>query len=686
MRAKHSKHNHSHEESRSEHPHGEQESLHQGHGGEHGGHVHHDHKGMVEDFKRRFIWSSILTIPVVLLSPSIQEFLGYSIVFPGSQYVQWILSTIIYVYGGYPFIKGLVEELRKRNPGMMTLIGIAISVAYFYSTAVVFIIPGKTFFWELATLIDVMLLGHWIEMKSLLRASRALEELVKTLPTIAHLVKDHETVDVPVTEVSPGDIVLVKPGEKIPVDGIVVEGASSVNEAMITGEAKPVSKKPGSKVIAGTINIDGSLVVKALKTGKDTYLMQVIELVKKAQESKSRMQDLANRAARILTFIGIGAGTATLSFWLLYGYDFVFALERAVTVMVITCPHALGLAVPLVIARSTSIAAMHGLLIRNRVAFENARNLQAVVYDKTGTLTKGVFTVTDVVVLDEDYDEEQVLRIAASLEEKSEHPIAKSIVDYAKSKGIVLEQVEEFKAIPGTGVMGKVKGLHVMIVGPGYIREHYGEPKDPRILELKEQGKTIVYLVVENKLVAALALADEIRPEAFEAVEKLRERGIKTILLTGDNAKVAKWVAEKLGLDEYYAEVLPHEKAQVIKKIKEKGLVVAMVGDGVNDAPALVEADVGIAIGAGTDVAVESADIVLVRNDPRDIPALIDLASRTYRKIFQNLLWATGYNAIAIPLAAGVLYGYGILLPPAAGALLMSASTVIVAANSQLLK
>ncbi len=660
-------------------------------GKQHVEHIHethkgHDHRAMIEEYKHKFIVSSILTIPVILLSPSIQEFIGYSIVFPGSIHLSWILSTIIYVYGGLPFLKGMVDELRKRNPGMMTLIGIAISVAYLYSSAVVFLIHGKTFFWELATLIDVMLLGHWIEMKSVIRASRALEELVKTLPTIAHVIRGRDIIDVPVSHVKPGNLVLVKPGEKIPVDGIIVEGKSSVNESMMTGEAKPVAKKPGDNVIAGTINIDGSLTVKALKTGKDTYLMQVVELVRKAQESKSRMQDLANRAARILTFIGVGGGTVTLLFWLLYGFDFVFALERAVTVMVITCPHALGLAVPLVIARSTSIAAMNGLLIRNRIAFEKARGLQAVVYDKTGTLTKGVFKVTDVILLDDAYDIEEVLGLAASLEEKSGHPIAKSIVEYAKSKGIKSCRVEDFKALPGTGVRGIINGKEVMVAGPGYVREHYGEIRDSRIVELREQGKTIVYLIVYDKPIAAIALADEIRPEAYEAVEKLRKRGIRTILLTGDNAKVARWVTEKLGLDEFYAEVLPHEKAEVIRKIKEEGLVVAMVGDGVNDAPALVEADVGIAIGAGTDVAVESADIVLVRNDPRDIPALIDLADRTYKKIFQNLLWATGYNSIAIPLAAGVLYGYGILLPPAAGALLMSISTVIVAANSQFLR
>ncbi len=649
-------------------------------------HKDHNHKTMVEEYKRKFIVSSILTIPVILLSPSIQEFLGYRIVFPKSIYFSWFISTIIYVYGGLPFLKGMVDELRKRNPGMMTLIGIAISVAYLYSLAVVFLIRGKTFFWELATLIDVMLLGHWIEMKSVMRASRALEELVKTLPTIAHVIREKEIVDVPVSHVKPGDIVLVRPGEKIPVDGVVVEGTSSVNESMMTGEAKPVAKKPGDNVIAGTINIDGSLTIKALKTGKDTYLMQVIELVKKAQESKSRMQDLANRAARILTFIGIGGGTTTLLFWLLYGFDFVFALERAVTVMVITCPHALGLAVPLVIARSTSIAAMNGLLIRNRIAFEKARSLQAVVYDKTGTLTKGVFKVTDVVLLDDAYDIEEVLGLAASLEEKSEHPIAKSIVEHVKSKGIRLYRVEGFKALPGTGVRGIINGKEVMIVGLGYVREHYDEIENLELAKLREQGKTIVYLIVNGKPIAAIALADEIRPEAYGAVEKLKKRGIRTVLLTGDNAKVAKWVTEELGLDEFYAEVLPHKKAKVIRKIKEEGLVVAMVGDGVNDAPALVEADVGIAIGAGTDIAVESADIILVHNDPRDIPALIDLADRTYKKIFQNLLWATGYNSIAIPLAAGVLYGYGILLPPAAGALLMSISTVIVAVNSQFLR
>ena len=686
------------------HEHGEEGhgGGHGSHGLEHKGHEHgrhavpeeageehaaHGHEGMIEDYKRRLIVSGILTVPVVLLSPSVQSFLGYRVEIPGANILLWALSTVIYAYGGYPFLKGLVDETRKRLPGMMTLIGVAISVAYFYSTAVTFLIKGQTFFWELATLIDVMLLGHLIEMKTIAGASRALELLAKSLPTTAHLIRpDGSVVDVPVSEIKPGDRVLVKPGEKIPVDGVVVEGSSSVNEALVTGESKPVTKRTGDKVIAATINMEGSLVIEAERTGSETYIAQVIELIRKIQESKSRAQDLANRAAKWLTVIALGGGSATLAAWLALGASFAFALERAVTVMVIACPHALGLAVPLVIARSTAIAAMNGLLIRNRIGFEKAKDVTAVIFDKTGTLTKGEFGVSDVVVLDEGLTEEELLALAASLERHSEHPIAQGIVRHAESLGLELAEVEEFKALPGKGVEGRVNGRRVMVVSPGYLREAGLEVGDERVARLAEQGKTIVYVLLDGRVAGAIALADVIREESREAIAKLKAMGIKTVMLTGDNRRVAAWVARELGIDEFYAEVLPHEKVEVVRRVREQGHVVAMVGDGINDAPALVEADVGIAIGAGTDVAIESADIVLVRNDPRDVPTVIDLARRTYRKIVQNLAWATGYNAIALPLAAGVAYNLGILLPPAVGALFMTVSTVIVAVNASLLK
>ncbi|MCE4628862.1 MAG: heavy metal translocating P-type ATPase, partial [Desulfurococcales archaeon] len=490
---------------------------------------------MVKDYKKRLMVSGTLTIPVLLLSPSIQSALGYKITFPGNQLVLWILSSIIYIYGGQPFLKGLIDEVKKRLPGMMTLIGVAISVAYFYSTAVTFVLKGQTFYWELATLIDVMLLGHLIEMKTIAGASRALEILAKSMPTTAHLLMEDGSVEeVPVSEIKPGDKVLVRPGDKIPVDGVVVDGTSNVNEALVTGESKPVSKKPGDKVIAATINIDGSLVIEAEKTGKETYISQVIELIKSIQESKSRAQDLANRAAKWLTYIALSGGALTAGAWLLLGYDPAFALERAVTVMVIACPHALGLAVPLVIARSTSIAAMNGLLIRDRIGFEKAKDVTAVIFDKTGTLTLGEFGVTDIIVLNQAFEEEDLLRIAASLELHSEHPIAQSIVDHAKKIGVELVDVEEFKSLPGRGVEGKVNGRIVKVVSPGYLREKNIEVQDPRIEKLSEEGKTVVFVLVDGEVAGAIALADIIRDESREAIKILKDMGITAIMLTGD--------------------------------------------------------------------------------------------------------------------------------------------------------
>ncbi len=659
--------------------------------GEHGGHRAH-HARMVADFRRRFWVSLALTVPILLLAPLIQGWLGLeeALRFPGDRLVQFVLSSAVFLYGGWPFLTGLVDELGDRRPGMMTLVALAIGVAYGYSSAVTFGVPGEIFFWELATLVDVMLLGHWIEMRSVMGASRALEKLVELMPAEAHrLREDGSTEDVPLEELRPGDRVLVKPGEKVPTDGEIVEGRSSLNEAMLTGESRPVEKGESDRVIGGSVNGEAAIAVEVRKTGDETYLSQVVELVRAAQRTRSRTQDLADRAAMWLTVIALVAGGATLTAWLGAGHAFSFALERMVTVMVITCPHALGLAIPLVVAVSTAISAREGLLVRDRSAFERARELDAVVFDKTGTLTEGRFGVADVVPLArgsaDPLPEEEILRLAASLESRSEHPIAAGIVRGAEERGVAFGAPEGFEAIPGKGARARVDGREVAVVSPGYLEEHGLEVEDGRVDELAAQGKTVVHLLVDGEPVGALALADVIRPESREAVDRLKEMGIRVVMLTGDAEEVARWVADELGLDEYFAEVLPDEKSARIRELRERGWKVAMTGDGVNDAPALVEADVGIAIGAGTDVAIESADIVLVKSDPRDVTELVDLARATYRKMLQNLAWATGYNVVAIPLAAGVLVGAGILLSPAVGAALMSVSTVIVAVNARLL-
>jgi Cu2+-exporting ATPase len=644
---------------------------------------------MVDDFRHRFWVSLALTVPVLATSEMIQHFLGLraTLAFPGDRYVEFAFASGVYFYGGWPFLTGLVDEVRQRLPGMMTLVALAITVAYVYSALVVFGLPGSVFFWEAATLIDIMLLGHWIEMRSVLGASRALEQLVRLLPAEAHRVRaDSSVEEVPIDVLRPGDRVLVKPGEKIPTDGRIVQGGTSVNQAMLTGESQPVEKGAGDEVIGGAVNGEGAITIEVRRTGADTYLSQVIELVRKAQETRSRTQDLANRAALWLTLTAIAGGTLTLIAWLGAGREFSFALERTVTVMVITCPHALGLAVPLVVAGCTALSARQGLLIRDRSAFERARELDAVVFDKTGTLTEGRFGVTDIVPLD-GRTEHDILRLAAALESRSEHPIAAGIVRAARERAVQYPAPEGFAAIPGKGAQGVVDGVAVKVVSPGYLRDQGlgARDQEERARRLAAQGKTVVYVLADGAAIGAIALADIVRKESREAVQRLKAMGIKPIMLTGDSAAVARWVAAELGLDDYFAEVLPDQKAAKIEEVKGRGLTVAMVGDGVNDAPALVAADVGIAIGAGTDVAIEAADIVLVRSDPRDVPALVQLARATYRKMVQNLWWATGYNAVAIPLAAGVLARAGILLSPALGAVLMSASTVVVALNAQLL-
>ncbi len=645
---------------------------------------HHAH--MAADFQKRFWVSLVVTLPILVLSPMLQAMVGLreAIRFPGDMYVLFGLSSVVFWYGGWPFLKGLFAELKSRRPGMMTLISVAITTAYVYSSAVVFGLTGKMFFWELASLIDIMLLGHWIEMKSVMGASRALEELAKLMPSDAHkLMPDGSVKDVPLAELAVNDRVLVKPGEKLAADGIVVEGESSVNEAMLTGESTPVTKNIGGKVLGGSINGEGSLTVEVKGTGKESFLSQVIDLVKQAQESKSKTQDLANTAALWLTIVALGGGVITLLIWLvLMGKDFAFAIERTVTVMVIACPHALGLAVPLVVAVSTALAAKNGLLIRNRVSFEGARKLQAVIFDKTGTLTEGRFGVTDTLVLSQDIDEETLRKYAASVDANSEHPIAKAIAASSEKK----LPVENFKSITGKGAEGSVEGRVVKVVSPGYLREQNVDSTDKRVETLQAQGKTVVFVLVDGKLKGAIALADIVRPEAKQAIDALKALNIRCMMLTGDNKATAKWVSDQVGLDEYFAEVLPQDKAAKVKEVQSRGVLVAMTGDGVNDAPALAQADLGIAIGAGSDVAVETADVILVRSNPLDVVAIVQLSRATYRKMVQNLLWATAYNVVAIPLAAGALYAWGVLLTPALGAVLMSASTVIVAINARLLR
>jgi Cu2+-exporting ATPase len=674
--------------------HGEQEEAVESHTHlSHGQHVgapsapsHGRHAGhTVEAFRKRFWICLIVTIPILALTPEIQNFLGISKVlgFSGQNYVLFILSSFVYFYGGYPFLQGLVREIREKLPGMMTLIGVAITAAYVYSTATVFGLPGMPFFWELATLIDIMLLGHWLEMKSILGASRALEELARLMPSEAHKIQpDGSVVDTPLDKLVVGDRVLIKPGEKIPADGTVANGDSSVNESMLTGESKPVHKTTNAEVIGGSINGEGSLTVEVKKTGKDSFLSQVIDLVRQAQESKSRTQDLSNRVAFWLTIIALSVGALTFIVWLsVLKQTTAFSLERAVTVMVIACPHALGLAVPLVVAISTAIAAKSGLLIRDRAAFENARRIDAIIFDKTGTLTEGRFGVTDVVPFSKKSDSE-VLKYAASIEMYSEHPIAKGITEATKDR----LPTTNFRNITGEGAEAKVNGNNVKVVSPGYVRKQGISFPESDIEKLSSQGKTVVILVIDNEAIGAIALADIIRSESKPAISEIKSMGIRSIMMTGDNKQVAKWVSDELGLDEYFAEVLPQQKAEKVKEVQSRGLIVAMTGDGVNDAPALAQADVGIAIGSGTDVAVETADIVLVRSNPQDAVNIIKLARSTYSKMIQNLAWATGYNTFAIPLAAGVLYGYGILLSPALGAVFMSASTIIVAFNARLLR
>lgn len=621
---------------------------------------HDKHEGhSTEMFLRKFWVSLILTIPVVLYTDVIQKLSKWSPpIFPGSEYLPLVFGSIVFFYGGWVFLVGAWRELKARLPGMMTLIGIAILAAYLWSIYAVFGAKEHTLFWELTTLITIMLLGHWLEMRAVSGAQSALKELSKLIPDTVELLLNGETKKVPLSELKEGDIILVRPGSRIPSDGVVIEGKSEVNEAMVTGESSPVPKTLGNEVIAGTVNGDGSLKVKITKVGEKTFLAGVMRLVQEAQASKSRLQILSDRAAFYLTIIAIGTGSLTFTLWLLAKAGFAFAIERLVAVLVIACPHALGLAVPLVASISTTLAARHGFLVKQRLSLEAARNIDTILFDKTGTLTEGKFGVVS-------YSSQDALTLAASVNIHSEHPIAKGIVQEAKRKNLNLKEATNFRRIPGIGAEAQIDNKKVFV---------------------GHQGGEDIIVQVEGKVIGTLKVADKIRPEAKEAIRQLKDIGLKLTMITGDSEEIAKQVSQELGIDQYFARVLPEEKSKKVKLLQSEGRKVAMVGDGINDAPALIQADLGIAIGAGTNVAIESAGIILVRNDPRDIVKIIKLSRLTYIKMIQNLFWATGYNVIALPLAAGALASKGILLQPALAALLMSLSTIIVAINAVLLK
>ena len=658
----HHKHSHPHSEPQHAHP-----------SGGHAAHTGHDkHAGHTpEMFRDRFFVSLLLTLPILYFSEHFQDWFGYRAAqFPGSAWVNPVLGTILYFYGGLVFLKGALRELRARTPGMMTLIALGITAAYGYSLAVSLGLPGKPFYWELATLIDVMLLGHWLEMASVQAASRALEELSKLMPTTAHRILGDRIEDIPVSALKEGDLILIRPGEQVPADGVVVEGASTMNEAFLTGESRPVPKEPGDEVIAGAVNGEGALKVRVTRTGEATTLSQILRLVQEAQASRSRFQALADRVAGWLFYIALTLGTLTFLVWLALGRDFNFALSLAVTVVVIACPHALGLAIPLVTVNATALAAKNGILVRNREAFERGREIRFVALDKTGTLTEGRFAVRAVYA--HETSEEEALSLAAALEALSEHPLAQAIVEAAEGKGLPRPEVRDFQAVPGKGVEGTLGGKRYRVGRPEWAEElglKVSEPLKRGLKEAEARGESVVALMDEARVLALLALADRIRPSAKEAIRRLKAMGITPVMITGDAEAVARTVAQELGIERYHARVLPEDKARRVRELKREGPT-AFVGDGINDAPALLEADLGVAIGAGTNVAIEAADLVLVESDPLDVVRALTLARATYAKMVQNLFWATGYNAIALPLAAGVAYPWGIVLSPAVGALL----------------
>lgn len=648
--------------------------------------MHNKHEGhSLGTFEKKFWISFILTIPVVLYSDILEKLFNLRLpIFPGSTLIPLVLSSIIFFYGGLVFLTGAKREISARSPGMMTLIGMAISVAYIYSVYTAFF-GGNNLFWELSTLITIMLLGHWIEMKAVQKAQGALKELSKLLPDMAEVIRNGEKVKVPLSEVQEGDIVFVRPGGSVPTDGIVIEGNSEINESMITGESKPVRKIKGSEVIGGTINGSGSLEIRVTKIGEKTFLSGVIRLVEEAQKSKSKLQILSDKAAFLLTIVALTTGGVTLFSWIIFSGDIGFAMERTVAVLVIACPHALGLAVPLVAAISTSIAAKSGFLVRDRLGLEQARNINVVLFDKTGTLTEGKYGISKIWPIG--IDEQELIQIAASVEKHSEHFTAKSIVEEAEKRKIKLLDSKDFSAIPGIGAKAKIGQDEVLVGGAGILNsKKISEEIEKHIREENIKGKSIIYVLKNKKVIGIISLADIIRSESLEAVRQLNRINVKVAMITGDSEDVAKWVSKETGIDSYFANVRPEDKVNKVKALQREGKKVAMVGDGINDAPSLAQADLGIAIGAGTNVAIESAGIILVRNDPRDIVKIIRLSKITYSKMLQNLFWATGYNVIALPLAAGILASKGILLQPAVAAIFMSASTVIVAFNALLLK
>ena len=656
----------------------------------HSAHTHDNHAGhSVSMFRDKFWGSVALTVPTVVWSPMVQDWLGFRApTFRGSRFIPAIFGTILFLYSGLIFIRGAVQELRDRLPGMMTLISLAITVAFGFSLAVTFGVPGMDLWWELATLITIMVLGHWIEMRSISQAQGALKELAKLVPDTAERVAAEKTETVAVADLRENDVVLIRPGASIPADGTVVDGSSSVNESMITGESRPVDKKSEDRVIAGTVNQSGSLRVRVTGTGDKTALAGIMRLVAQAQSSRSKAQALADRAAFLLTIIAIVSAAITFAAWLIAGAPIVFAVERVVTVLVIACPHALGLAIPLVIAISTTLGARSGLLVRDRRGLEEARNLNSIFFDKTGTLTRGEFRVVQIAT-STGFSNDDALSLAAALERDSEHSIAQGVVKSAEERNLVVPGAERFKAMPGEGVQAVVGNRELMLGGPALIRRLKADVSlDLRkaIDDAASNGQAAITLIEGDKALAVFVVADAIREESFEAVKRLHDQGVEVVMMTGDAKSVADSVAKQLGIDKVFAEVLPEQKSSKIEEVKRTGKRVAMVGDGVNDAPALLAADVGIAIGAGTDVAVEAGDVVLIRSDPRDIPRIIALSKATYRKMIQNLWWAAGYNIVALPLAAGVLAPWGIILNPAVGAVLMSMSTIVVALNAQLLR
>ena len=666
-------------------------SNHNGHGKQpnHAQHAGHDkHAGhSPEIFKQRFFICLLLTLPVLYFAPMFQDWFSYqAIQFSGTNWVIPIFSTIIYFYGGWVFLKGAYYEFQSKI-GMMTLVALAITVAFVYSVAVTFGLAGDSFYWELATLVDIMLLGHWMEMASVQGASRALEELAKLVPSIAHKQANGQIEDVQVSALVEGDLILIRPGEQVPIDGEIVEGTSNVNEAFLTGESRPVVKKASDEAIAGAVNGEGALTVKVTRTGDQTTLSQIMRMVEEAQTSKSKFQSLADRLAYWLTFIAIGVATLTFIVWLSIKPDgLTFAVNRAVTVLVIACPHALGLAIPLVLVNATGMSAKNGILVRNREAFERAKSIKTIAFDKTGTLTTGHFGVQRIYT--DSIDELKALGISASLESLSEHPLGQSIVEEASHRKIELSKASDFKAVPGQGVEGVVNGQRYRVGRPEWVQElklQFPPALQKGLQERESRGESAIVLMDDKQVLALFGLADQVRASAREAVVKLQKMDVQVVMITGDAEAVAKAVAGDLQIDRYYARVLPQDKAALIRKLKAEKPT-AFVGDGINDAPALTESDLGLAIGAGTNVAIESADLILVKSDPLDATYALKLAKATYNKMTQNLFWATGYNVIAIPLAAGIGAPFGILLTPALGAILMSVSTVVVSVNAMLLR